>query len=78
MTGDISGKRANQSLKEHLCGPKLTHTHTYTHKSCKEMDGIKRSHSEQHWIIKKAKGGESGTGWEGEDTDAMEVILVTG
>lgn len=42
------------------------------------MDGIKRSHSEQHWIIKKAKGGESGTGWEGEDTDAMEVILVTG
>lgn len=58
MTGDISGKRANQSLKEHLGGPKLTHTHTYTHKSCKEMDGIKRSHSEQHWIIKKAKGGK--------------------
>lgn len=57
MTGDISGKRANQSLKEHLGGPKLTHTHTYTHKSCKEMDGIKRSHSEQHWIIKKSKGG---------------------
>lgn len=42
------------------------------------MDGIKRSHSEQHWIIKKSKGGGSGTGWEGEDTDAMEVILVTG
>lgn len=77
MTGDISGKRANQSLKEHLCGPKLTHTHLYT--QILQRDGRDQALTLRTTLdYKKSKGGESGTGWEGEDTDAMEVILVTG
>lgn len=79
MTGDISGKRANQSLKEHLSGPKLTHTHTHLYTQILQRDGRDQALTLRTTRDYKDKErGGIGTGWEGEDTDAMEVILVTG
>lgn len=52
MMGAISGKRVVKPLHRSVLN---TNTHIHTHRSCKEMDAVKLSHSEQHWFMKKRR-----------------------